>query len=292
MPGAVCPSVLEVEFLTPGGDLHIPVGSEVLLCYETDEGVRNQLGVFTVGDNFRPSPNRYRITAYDRLSWLDKDLTQWVDELDEWPYSLQEFAQMVCDACSLYLRPEPFTNGECLVHKFEPVSVTGRELMQWVGQLACRYCRVTADGEIALDWYTEANSPSFSGENAFVFQDSFSCADYLTDVIDKVTIRTDNKERGYSYGSGSNAYVITGNLLVSNASVAVLARTIYEKLCKIRYTPCEFTVPDGVRIECGDILRIKDRGNQEIVMYVMKKTQCGRKHTLECIGNPRRSNRM
>lgn len=288
-PGAVCPTVLEAELLTPGGGLHIPIGTDLILYKVNDEGVREQVGLFTVGDTLCPSTNRYLITAYDRLSWLDKDLTEWVDNLDGWPYRLQTFAQMVCDACNLYLRPGYFTNGEWPVHRFEVVNVTGLELMQWVGELSCRFCRANSDGEILLDWYAEREGVSVVGEDKFIYLDSLSFADYLTDVIDKVIIRADNKERGYIYGTGSNPYMITGNLLmavVPNESFEGLARVLYEHLSQIQYTPCKVSVPIDVRVKCGDILSFSDGNGRQILMYVMKKTQCGQKNILECTGKP------
>lgn len=288
-PGAVCPTVLEAELLTPGGGLHIPIGTDLVLYKVNDEGTREKVGLFTVGNAIRPSPNRYLVTAYDRLSWLDKDLTEWVDSLDGWPYRLDTFAQMVCDACGLYLQPVYFTNGEWPVHQFTVVNVTGRELMQWVGELSCRFCRADPEGVISLDWYAERADISLTGEDAFIFQDSLSCADYLTAAIDKVIIRADNKERGYTYGTGSNPYRITGNLLmavVPNESFEGLARVIYEKLSPIRYNPCVLTAPINVRVACGDILTFRDGNGRDILMYVMKKTQCGQKNILECTGNP------
>lgn len=285
-PGAVCPSVLEAELFAPAGNLHIPVGSD-LVFYKIKDGSREKIGLFTVADAVCTSPNRYLVTAQDRLSWLDKDLTAWVDSLDGWPYSMQTFAQMVCDACGVHLLPGYFTNGEWPVHRFTVVNITGKKLMRWVGELSCRFCRATPDGDISLDWYTEAEEPVWEEENQFVFLDSFSHADYLTHVIDKVIIRADRKERGYIYGRGSNPYLITGNQLmavVPNESFEGLARVLYEHLHPLRYTPCAVTVPADVRVKCGDILRLRDRNSREILMYVMKKTQRGQKCILQCTG--------
>ena len=285
-PGAVCPNVLEAELFAPGGNLHIPVGSD-LVFYKIMDGSRQKIGLFTVADAVYTSPNRYLVTAQDRLSWLDKDLTAWVDSLDGWPYSMQTFAQMVCDACGVHLLPGYFTNGEWPVHRFTVVNITGKKLMRWVGELSCRFCRATPDGDISLDWYTEAEEPVWKEENQFVFLDSFSHGDYLTRAIDKVIIRADRKERGYIYGRGSNPYLITGNQLmavVPNESFEGLARVLYEHLHPVQYTPCAVTVPAGVRVKCGDILRLRDRNSREILMYVMKKTQRGQKCVLQCTG--------
>lgn len=287
--GAVCPQVLEAELFTPGGGLHLAIDSDLILLLENEDTSQDYLGMFTVKKVVRPSPNRYIITAYDRLCWLDRDLSEWLAGLDGWPYSLQEFAQMVCNACDLNLRPGYFTNGEWPVQKFSASKVTGRQLMQWVGEASCRFCKAAPDGEIFLDWYKEKEL-SIGGEN-YIFLDSLSSADYLTERIDKVQIRTDAKDFGVTYGSGSNAYVITGNPLLAcyyQESVREVARVLYEKLFPIRYNPCKVTVSVDAGVDCGDILRIRDRNNREVLMYVMKKTRCGQKDILECTGNPQR----
>ena len=208
------------------------------------------------------------------------------------PYSLQTFARMVCEACGVFLQPGYFTNGEWPVHRFTAANITGQKLMRWVGELSCRFCRVAPDGIIHLDWYADAEEPVWEEENQFVFQDSLSHGDYLTHVIDKVIIRADRKERGYVYGTGSNAYVITGNQLmavVPNESFEGLARVLYEHLHQLQYTPCKVTVPVAVRVKCGDILRLRDRNSREVLMYVMKKTQSGQRNILECTGTYRRN---
>ena len=291
-PGSVCADVLEAEILTPGGNLHIPVGSDLTLYKEKEEGGAEQIGVFMVDKALRPSPNRYIITARDRLCWLDKDLSEWLESLDGWPYSLQNFAQMVCAACDLVLAGGYFTNGEWPVQKFSASKVTGRQLMQWVGEASCRFCRAKPDGEIYLDWYKESDVSL--GADKHIFMDSLSVADYLTEPIDKVQIRTDAKDVGVVYGGGSNAYVITGNPLLAcyyQESIWEAARVLYEKLFPVRYNPCKVTVSVDAGVNCGDILRIRDRNYREVLMYVMKKTRCGQKDILECTGNPDRSSR-
>lgn len=289
--GAVCAGVLEAELLTPNGGLHIPIGTDLTLYKVNGDGSYDQLGLFTVDKALRPSPNRYIITAYDRLRWLDKDLSAWLEALDGWPYSLQAFAGMVCDACDLSLKPGYFTNGEWPVQKFSAARVTGRQLMQWVGEAACRFCRADAYGEISLDWYKDAGISISPGDGKYFFLDSLSGADYLTACIDKVLIRADTQDLGTAYGSGSNAYVITGNPLLAawyQESLQELARVLYEKLCQLQYNPCKVAVPVEAGVECGDILRLWDRNSRELCVYVMKKTRQGQKDILECTGSPSR----
>lgn len=292
--GAVCADKLEVEILMPAGAFHLPIGTELTLFRKEDQADWEQVGLFTVDMAICVSPNKYLFTARDRLHRLDKDLTDWLENLQGWPYSLQEFAQMVCDACDLYLNPQYFTNGEWPVQKFTMTRVTGRQLMQWVGEASCRFCRATSDGQITLDWYKENPLEIGPGGENYTFLDSLSGADYMTRFINRVLIRTDTKDLGISYGSGENAYVITGNPLLatySQASLQAVARVLYEKLFLLQYHPCKVAVPVSAGVKCGDILWLQDRNEQKICVYVMKKTRQGQKDILECTGSYSRDER-
>ena len=44
-------------------------------------------------------------------------------------------------------------NGSYPVQKFSAEGITGRQLMQWIGQAAGRFCRATAEGKVEFSWY-------------------------------------------------------------------------------------------------------------------------------------------
>ena len=289
--GAVCATKLEAVLLTPAGGLHIPIGTELTLCKVDDGGNREQVGLFTVEKATRPSANRYEITAYDWVSQLERDLAGWLDSLTGWPYTLHSFARMVCNACDLALITESLPNGDWPVQCFSAQKVTGRQLMKWIGEAAGRFCRATADGQIALDWYTPKDISITPGGEYYSFLDSLQSEDYRIAPIDKVQIRRDTQDIGTAYGSGSNGYVITGNpLLVADSQQALqeAARVLYEILNQVRYTPCTVTVSADARIQAGDILQLTDRNGRTFPVYVMTKIQSGQRDTLECTGSPRR----
>lgn len=152
--GATCAAMVEVRFLTPGGRLSIMPGEELAVYREDEQGVRYKIGLFTAEQPTRPSANTLHLTAFDRVSWLDRDLTRYLASLDQWPYRLVEFARMVCSACGLTLENETLPNGDYLVQRFSADGITGRQLMRWVGQIAGRFCRATPQGGIEFAWYT------------------------------------------------------------------------------------------------------------------------------------------
>lgn len=153
-PGSVCAAMLEVKLITPGGGLQIAAGQELTLYQVADDGKRQQVGIFIAEKPARPSMNTMTVTAYDRISLLDRDLTDWLAARTDWPCTLHDLAREVCTACGLELAEGAIPGGSYLVESFATREVTGRRLLQWIGQAAGRFCRATADGKVEFAWYT------------------------------------------------------------------------------------------------------------------------------------------
>lgn len=151
--GSVCASMIEAKLITPAGGLQIAAGDELTVYKVTDDGARHQLGIFIAEKPTRPTAHTMKLTAYDRISLLDKDLTEWVSSLAGWPYPLYDLAAMACEACGLELVNTEIPNGSYLVQPFSAEGITGRQLMQWIGQAAGRFCRATAEGNAEFAWY-------------------------------------------------------------------------------------------------------------------------------------------
>ena len=285
--GSVCADMLEATLLTPGGQLNIAAGTEVAFYKEDESGKRTKVGLFTLETPARPSANTYRLTAYDRVSWLDRDLTQWLAGLNQWPYTLLEFARMVCGACGLELKNAEIPNGDLPVPEFAASGITGRKLMQWVAEASGRFCRADADGKIELAWYTPTEITLRPTGEWYYFANTLQYEDYQVARVDKVQIRQNDGDVGIVYGSGKNGYPITGNFLLTADSGELLkaAKVICDSLQMAVYTPCKVAVPANVQIRAGDILQVTDKNGKNISVYVMKKVQSGQRETLECTGS-------
>lgn len=151
--GSCCAGMVELKLFTPGGDLHIAAGDELEVYRLSDSGAQYKLGIFLAEKPVRKSANTLQLTAYDRVVKLDRDLTGWLNSLDQWPYTLYRLAQMTCEVCGLELVNTEIPNGGYPVRKFSGDGITGRQLMQWIGEAAGRFCRATADGKLEFAWY-------------------------------------------------------------------------------------------------------------------------------------------
>ena len=162
--GSACSNMIELSVITPGGGFSIAEGDEFAVYREDDRGKLRKVGLFISEKPVRTSPNHLKITAYDRVSRLDRDLTGWLAGLNRWPYTLEEFARMTCQQCGLELYSGELPNGAYPVQKFSAQGITGRTIMKWVGQIAGRFCRASADGLIEFAWYSPCDTAIGAGK--------------------------------------------------------------------------------------------------------------------------------
>lgn len=292
-PGAAVASELEVSLFTPGGSLALTAGQEVQLLRTDDAGNEHPLGIFLLEKPLRPSPNTMRLTGFDRLVKLDKDLTDWLSGLTGWPYPLLTFAQMVCAACGVTLATADIPNAGYPISRFTREGVTGRQLIRWLGEIACRFCVANEDGALEFGWYTDSGiclAPS--GEN-FYFQNGLSYEDYTLAPPDGVQLRLGEGEDGYLWppAQGEHPYIITGNPLLSAVTPQTESalQTMARELSGLGYTPCKVTVPAASPIQPGHRFTVTTPRGETIAALVMTRTDAPGKTTLEAAGSPRGS---
>ena len=163
--GSACAAMLEASLLLQE-DIAITAGQELILYKEDELGQRQQVGVFVTQKPERTGAWGCKITAFDRMIYTDKDMTQWLASLSGWPYTLQQLAQMVCDECGVELVGEPLPNGDLPVQPFQATDITGREFLQWIGEASGRFCRADPAGRLEFTWYTPAGRLTLGPEFA------------------------------------------------------------------------------------------------------------------------------
>lgn len=262
--------------------------------YVQVQGKRHLIGKFILEKPVRSTSNTLRITGYDRVTRLDQDLGQWLAGLDSWPYSLLTFANMVCEACGLLLVNDSIPNGDYMIPRFLGQGITGRKLMQWVGEIAGRFCRATPEGKIEFAWYEPSGVSITPDGDRFYYQNGLTYAEYQVAPVEKVQLRLTENDVGVVWPEETgekNTYIISGNYLLTttdSSTLLPLAQTLYEQLKDVSFTPCKVVVPAGMDIHAGHTVQITDRNGKTFTSYVMTKTQAGQRDTLECAGSRRR----
>lgn len=292
-PGSAYANKLKVEMFTPEGNLSLSANQEVTVYKETNE-VREKAGVFILEKPTRPTANTMKLTGYDRVLHLDKELAPWLNSLTGWPYNIHDFADMVCTQCGLVYKRNATPNGDFPVYQFTRSSVTGRQIMQWIGQILCRFCRATADGEIEFAWYSKSDVQITASGDPYYFQGGLTYEDYDVEPVDAVQIRLADSGEGALWpeaAADSNSYIIAGNAILNariTGDIIPVLEEIRDELAVVTYKPCRVRIPSTPEIKAGSIVYITDKNGVQVKALVMTKTQSGQADTLECTGNLRR----
>ena len=296
--GSVCACELRADLITPFSGLTLTAGDRVTAFRVDDDGTRTPLGVFYLEKPEKTSAHTMRLTAYDAVSLLDQDLTQWLADLSEWPYAVPEFAQLVCDQCGVTLLEQELPNADFYIQPFAGEGITGRMLMQWLGQITGRFCRANADGRLEFAWYTPNNSltiaPAEGDGGVFCYQGELEFGDYQVAAVEKIQLRQTSDDIGTVWpdeAGEKNTYIIENNpMLAAQDSDTLLsvAQNLYTQLQNATYTPCRVAIPATPEICAGDIVTVTDANGRTFPIWVMQKISNGQRDTLSCTGSHRR----
>ena len=183
--GSTCANKAEFTIFDVGGSLSVTAGQEIAV-YRDDGTTRKKLGMYILQKPSRPTANTLKLVGYDRVINLEKDLTNWLDGLTDWPYTPIQLAQMVCDECGLTFVTESVPNEDFPVEQFKKQGATGRMIMQWLAEICCRFCRADSDGNIEFAWYTPSNVTIRATGDRYILSGGLTYKTFQTAPIDAV----------------------------------------------------------------------------------------------------------
>lgn len=283
LPGGVCPAVLEVKLLDPNGKIALTAGDRVRLLRVDEAGNARKTGEFILEKPERVGAEVLVLTGYDAVTKLDIDMTQWLAGLDGWPYTLAEFAHMVANRCGMTLTAEAMPNGDLEVPQFAAI-VTGRQLMRWICQACCRFCRATAEGNLELAWFSDSGVTLAPTGDRFYYRGALRYADYSTAPIDGVQLRLADGKSSYLWpdNGAKNPWIITANPMLSEVSERMegALNVIAEQLQGLEYTPCEVTIPANEGLSAGQFVNVQTPGGAVIRACILESDRSGARDTL------------
>ncbi len=285
--GSACSAMLEVKLISPAQELDISGGEDVELYQSENNGEWVKVGVFRLEKPTYPTAGTIKLTGYDRISLLDKDLTEFIGGLAGWPYTVYDLAKAVCGACGLALKNTELLNGDMLVQKFSADGVTGRQVIQWIGEASGCFAHATPDGEIEMRRYVDSGTLVVPGS---CLKNGLSYENYTVEPVSDVQIRAANSENGYLWpdSAGENPYIITGNPLFQITSDTAERLNRVLTVIPKNYRPCKLILPASLKLTVGDRISVEGRNGNTFDTLVMSKTISGHKMTLECTGGKTR----
>lgn len=254
------------------------VAGEALEYYKVDGNTETKVGVFYAEAPTVASKVSIRFTAYDSIAKLGVDASPWLMEnQDNFPMSLRAIVDAVCDLAGITGKPGTFSHEDLQVPAFYSDGITARQIVSWAAQIAGCFCRSTSTGGIEFAWY-EATETVISDSKATgtiqYMQDSLSCKQYQTDVIQRVQLKQADDDVGVIYPADAdgNVFAISGNLMLSmldTPTLEAIAQDLYAKVKDISYTPAECKLFPTCAVNAGDIIKINTVQTGELTVYVM-----------------------
>lgn len=263
IPGSVCASAVEIEFWV-NSDSALSITQGTILTYykvEAETNKETKIGIFTCDKPEKNGANKYTVTAYDNVTLLDVDVSDWLNSFS-FPATIKTFAAGLAERCGLSLSNVPRLNSDYEIQSFTGSGVNGRDLMKQVCAASGCFCIADADGKLSFNWYkknsnvaimpsrSKGHIPSYylfdvvskqlfdnvpralitaDGEKTPdgipYFINALTFSDFTVQKIDKVQVKQTDSDVGVIYPeseTGTNAIVIQGNQLLVTMSDANL----------------------------------------------------------------------
>ena len=215
------------------------------------------------------------VSAFDKMIWFDKSYTK--SKL-KYPATLREILQDACNCCNVSLAPDTatFDNSDFIVNtRPDDSSLTFRQVIQWVAQIACKYAKINNSGQLTLRWYQTNllnHQPDDLQKNADVVKMNSLKSGSLIETDDvtitgiRVTEESKDSEASgtetvYQYGEDGYVLEITGNQLIQEGKGNQVAEYLGKKLNGLRFRPLNVICQSDPSVESGDIGLVTDRKN-------------------------------
>lgn len=226
--------------------------------------------------------NTITVNAFDFMTRFDKEYS--ASKL-EYPTTLGQIVRDACSCCNVTLAPDTasFENDNFIVQERPDDSVTFRQILQWVGQIACKYSRINSKGKLSLQWYdvTALESDWTQNDNG-VQTDQDGKINTNIAVVDKLSsgssIETDDvvitgikvteeaedaKENVYMSGADGYVLSIEGNKLIQNGKGATVASFLGKRLNGLKFRTLSVNTMGNPAIEAGDLGLVTDRKGRD-----------------------------
>lgn len=217
------------------------------------------------------------VNAFDNMVKFDADYSQ--SKL-VYPATLGAIVRDACSCCDVTLAPDSATfdkDDYIIQNRPNDSALTFRQVLQFVGQIACKFFKINTEGKLSVKWYDIDTFESIDIDNVdtekIILIDELHTGSTLqTDdvVITGVKVIEENRDEENSssevtYKSGTDGYVleVSGNKLIQNGKGAEVADYLGECLNGLQFRPTSINASTDPCRESGDLAVVIDsKGNK------------------------------
>lgn len=243
-------------------------------------------GVFTA-DPGEYTGDTITVKAYDNMKKFDR---KYSESKLVYPATLGSIVRDACSVCGVSLSTTSFPL-DSFVAQIRPTdeALTFREVLTWVGQIACLRCRCNVHGALELGWYDLKGYEDETG-HFFEIEDLTSSSISTDDVVItgvKVIQETETEDETVKteYLSGTEGYILSieGNDLIQGQNARTVADSLGEKLIGLRFRKLSVTHKSDPSMEAGDLCKVTDwRGRTYKTLVTGTNFQFGNNQKTEC----------
>lgn len=217
------------------------------------------------------------VNAFDNMVKFDADYSQ--SKL-VYPATLGAIVRDACSCCDVTLAPDSatFDKDDYIVqNRPNDSALTFRQVLQFVGQIACKFFKINTEGKLSVRWYDIDTFESIDIDNVdtekIILIDELHTGSTLqTDdvVITGVKVIEENRDEENSssevtYKSGTDGYVleVSGNKLIQGGEGAEVVNYLGECLNGLQFRPVSINASTDPCRESGDLAVVIDsKGNK------------------------------
>lgn len=243
-------------------------------------------GVFTA-DPGEYTGDTITVKAYDNMKKFDR---KYSESKLIYPATLGSIVRDACSVCGVSLSTTSFPLDSFVVQtRPTDEALTFREVLTWVGQIACLWCRCNVRGALELGWYDLKGYEDETG-HFFEIEDLTSTSISTDDVVItgvKVIQETERDDETVKteYLSGTEGYILSieGNDLIQGQNGQTIADYLGGKLIGLRFRKLSVTHKSDPSMEAGDLCKVTDwRGRTYKTLVTGTNFQFGNNQKTEC----------
>lgn len=214
------------------------------------------------------------VTALDSMTKFDKSYTE--SKL-QYPATLGQIVRDACSVCDVSMSADiaSFPQSSFIVTtRPSDTSLTFRQILQYVGEIACLFFKINEDDKLTASWY---NTSLLESENIKENAQTVKVEDYTGTIeTDDVVVTgvkvveenasdsdTEKSETEYFYGAKGYVLEIKENKLIQDGKGASVAEFVGKKLNGLTFRPLTIKCQGDPAVEAGDIAVVTDRKGKE-----------------------------
>lgn len=193
------------------------------------------------------------IKAYDNMLKFDLEYS---NSNLIYPATLGQIVRDACDVCGVALGTASFEQDDYIVRERpDSETLTFREVLTWVGQIACCWFRCDTYGALTADFY---DLLSYENEQNMHEINVITAFSKSTEDIVITGIKVSQEDTVYMHGSEGYVLAIEDNGLIQGQDGQTVAALLGEKLVGLRFRKLSVTHQSDPSIEAGDLAKITD----------------------------------